>query len=238
MPWNSQSATQLLIVNASPGFTGLFVYSPSPGTGNLIASSTATAGTDPYGNAYLAGITSYGTGVASQQFFNLQGGFATLSDSASHKWLIDANANFTSPVMRLQSLATLTPLFVSQAGTAITTQPGTSNPETWHAPATAGFTTAAGVQPVEYTLLPDGNVAITGQMNASGAYTAGTTIWTMPAGYRPSTNAANVGVTIDTAGALSVAWLGISTAGTVSIPFNVANAAAVIVTGGPYRLAV
>lgn len=42
----------LLIVNASGGFTGLFVYSPRPGPGNLIAAIAGAAGTDPYGNAY------------------------------------------------------------------------------------------------------------------------------------------------------------------------------------------
>jgi hypothetical protein len=41
----------LLIVNASGGFTGLFVYSPAPGPGNLIGAITGAASTtDPYGN--------------------------------------------------------------------------------------------------------------------------------------------------------------------------------------------
>ena len=39
--------------------SGLFVYSPIPATGNLVASIAAAAGTDPYGNAYLAGICDY-----------------------------------------------------------------------------------------------------------------------------------------------------------------------------------
>jgi hypothetical protein len=37
----------------------LFVYSGSPALGNLIASIAAVAGTDPYGNAYPAGFTSF-----------------------------------------------------------------------------------------------------------------------------------------------------------------------------------
>lgn len=45
----------LLIIDASGAFTGLFVYSPAPGAGNLLVSIAAAAGTDPYGNAYLAG---------------------------------------------------------------------------------------------------------------------------------------------------------------------------------------
>jgi len=37
----------------------LFVYSAAPGAGNLIASIAAQAGTDPYGNAFVSGETSY-----------------------------------------------------------------------------------------------------------------------------------------------------------------------------------
>lgn len=61
----------LLIITASGGFTGLFVYNPAQGHSNLVDSIAATGGTDPYGNVYQAGITSYpgggsGTGVYSQ----------------------------------------------------------------------------------------------------------------------------------------------------------------------------
>lgn len=59
MKWQNQVVFPLLIINASGTFTGLFVYSPSIGAGNLIASIAAQAGTDPYGNAYLSGFTSY-----------------------------------------------------------------------------------------------------------------------------------------------------------------------------------
>lgn len=36
-------------------------YSGTPALGNLVASIAATAGVDPFGNAYLAGFTTYGT---------------------------------------------------------------------------------------------------------------------------------------------------------------------------------
>jgi hypothetical protein len=36
--------------------TGVFVYSPSPGAGNLIGSWSGMAGTDSYGNSYPAGL--------------------------------------------------------------------------------------------------------------------------------------------------------------------------------------
>jgi hypothetical protein len=62
----------LLIVTPTGGFTGLFVYSPGPGHGNLIASTTSAAGTDPYGNAFLGASASYASsaGIAAGYDFN------------------------------------------------------------------------------------------------------------------------------------------------------------------------
>jgi len=44
---------------SSNGSTGLFVYSGAPALGNLVGSIASVPGTDPYGNAYLAGLTGY-----------------------------------------------------------------------------------------------------------------------------------------------------------------------------------
>lgn len=55
MGWKN-NLFQLLIIEDTAGFSGLFVYAPAPGHGNLIGSWTAQAGTDPYGNAYPAGL--------------------------------------------------------------------------------------------------------------------------------------------------------------------------------------
>jgi hypothetical protein len=63
--------------------SGEFFYSGTPATGNLVASNTTAAGTDPYGNIYLANISSYGAGFAS----SLGGGFSTLyTGSLSVGW--------------------------------------------------------------------------------------------------------------------------------------------------------
>src|ERR1700685_3918734 len=43
-----------VIVEGAKG--GIFIYSPSPGAGNLIGSWTAQAGTDAYGNSYPQGL--------------------------------------------------------------------------------------------------------------------------------------------------------------------------------------
>lgn len=58
-----------VIVFGSGKNTGVFVYSPAPAFGNLIASIAALGNVDPYGNAYLPGIVNYfisGTSVAVQ----------------------------------------------------------------------------------------------------------------------------------------------------------------------------
>jgi len=49
----------LLVVTAGGGYTGLFVYNPAPGAGNLIASTAAISGTDPSGNAFFEGTAAY-----------------------------------------------------------------------------------------------------------------------------------------------------------------------------------
>jgi hypothetical protein len=50
------------VIIVGPG-GGLFVYSPTAAAGNLVASISATAGTDPYGNAYVSGIADYSPGA-------------------------------------------------------------------------------------------------------------------------------------------------------------------------------
>lgn len=55
----SNTSTELVIIQAGGTFTGLFVYSPTIGADNLVASIAAQAGTDPYGNPYLQGVAVY-----------------------------------------------------------------------------------------------------------------------------------------------------------------------------------
>lgn len=53
--WSNDTPRRVVIVEGTP-YSGLFFYSPAPGHGNLVGSWTVQAGTDPYGNAYPAGI--------------------------------------------------------------------------------------------------------------------------------------------------------------------------------------
>lgn len=75
---------QNFIINGS----GAFFYVPSAGFGNLIGSDAATAGTDQYGNAYLAGTTNYtqvgGVFFAQQSTIGIQ--FFTAA-SAAGPWV-------------------------------------------------------------------------------------------------------------------------------------------------------
>lgn len=48
-----------VIISGSGAAVGIFVYSGNPAAGNLAESITAANGTDPFGNATLAGFTSY-----------------------------------------------------------------------------------------------------------------------------------------------------------------------------------
>jgi hypothetical protein len=57
-PWSNPS-TSLIIVQAPPGFTGIFMYTPNVGAGHLVISETPTSGTDHNTNAYLSGQTTY-----------------------------------------------------------------------------------------------------------------------------------------------------------------------------------
>jgi hypothetical protein len=54
----SQQPNYTVIVQGGAG-SGVFVYNPSQGAGFLVASIAAQGGTDPSGNAYVAGNASY-----------------------------------------------------------------------------------------------------------------------------------------------------------------------------------
>lgn len=87
--WSNQLVDLIILAAASSGFSGFFTYSPTPGTGNLTGSVTAAAGVDPYGNHYLATISSYNN--ASGFAASLGGGFVTLyTGSLAGGWSVAA----------------------------------------------------------------------------------------------------------------------------------------------------
>lgn len=98
MGWSNQPVVAPVVVIVAGGNgEGLFVYSGTPATGNLIASIAATAGTDAHGNAYQAGVTSYGP----VNFSQLLGGAVNLGPLAGGSFL--ANVAVTGTDLLLQS---------------------------------------------------------------------------------------------------------------------------------------
>lgn len=57
---NLVNARRVVVFGATGG---IFVYNGTPALGNLIGTITPGAGTDPYGNAYVGGVTSYIPGL-------------------------------------------------------------------------------------------------------------------------------------------------------------------------------
>jgi hypothetical protein len=77
--WSNDASNLIILIEDITGYSGLFGYSPAPGAGTLVFSITANAGTDPYGNAYAAGITLYGP----EGTINLDGTSATWNDTVN-----------------------------------------------------------------------------------------------------------------------------------------------------------
>ena len=69
MGWSNVAAavlevTTIIIEGGAGTGSGIFVYYPEPGNGNLVATLTPTSGTDPYGNNYSGpGLFVYGIGA-------------------------------------------------------------------------------------------------------------------------------------------------------------------------------
>jgi hypothetical protein len=99
--WSNQTAVRVIVVEGGV-YTGLFFYVPVPGPGNLVASWTAQAGTDPYGNAYPAGIAIFnGSEVLIGNWNTL--GLQIFSNSGAGEVLFDSNATGASPAMEMLS---------------------------------------------------------------------------------------------------------------------------------------
>ena len=57
--WDEPGLLSVLLIATSLAGSGIFVYDPSPGAGNLIGSETAVSGDDLYGNLALPGKVTY-----------------------------------------------------------------------------------------------------------------------------------------------------------------------------------
>lgn len=160
---------------------GAFFYNGTPANGNLIASIASAAGTDAFGNAYLAGVVSYQFGGLTHT--QLNGGQISFDGGAGIEGgpFGELVVGTTGTQFISISFPLLNALVLSQPGT-------TSTPETWH-PITLDAGWTATVTP-QYRMLPDGNVQVRGQASHAGT-TAATNINSgvpIPFSYWPAAN--------------------------------------------------
>ncbi len=200
MPWSNQ-ATNLVVVQAGTGFTGIFVYNGAPAAGNLIASTAADPGTDNHGNAYLGGFTVYTTAAPFEAMQTLAGeiNFYTAASQAGPWTNTNMHIGFTFLGGVAQELTLVAPFLSLNNGTGIAVdspwnaiQPGTNVAETWHSPSmAAGFADAGTTSAVGFQLEPvgtGGRVRLRGRVNLTANQASGATMFTLPAGYQPVQN--------------------------------------------------
>jgi hypothetical protein len=237
-----------LVIVFGTGFSGVFVYSPAPGAGNLIASVAALAGTDPYGNTYPSGISSQSGGIEAI----LSGKELSWDAPADHP--SNLPAIFAAPSAAIGNSLEITTgtgsggvtagaltLYDSAASSTVSAIPSGSPgifvafgcplvTDTWHAmPAMSVGWTASGF--AKYRLTAQGDLQVAFQDLVPGSDTDGTTIWaasSLPAAYRPPANHRVVCYTDilrqPSAGVFSGAALSFQTDGSVQC-FGIAGAA-------------
>jgi hypothetical protein len=168
-----------LVIVFGTGFSGVFVYDPSPAAGDLIASMAAAQATDPYSNVYLPGVVGYfdtGSGLQAVQLGTSQGiGFYTAPTEAG-PWTQVAAINGGGPDISISSNR-----FIVAEQEVVALDPVTpTQPEGWHA-----FTGSSGITSFDanrYRKTTDNCVEIDVQLvNSSTSVTLGT----LPSAYRP-----------------------------------------------------
>lgn len=188
---------------------GSFLYSGTPAAGNLIASIAPVAGNDAAwtsgaGNNYQEGVTSYSTGI----YVSLDGGQLNFSNGA----YISESTNYIN--FGGKPLNIMVP--INSVLDAV--QPGTTaTAEGWHTLTLANSWTGT----LQYKLKPDNTVMLRSQGTLTvGTRTTGTTIGTLPTGYRPTYQAdMPISVTANTSGAASVnsPFFTIATTGVITV---------------------
>jgi hypothetical protein len=173
--------------------SGQYVYSGTPGAGNLIYSVAPFNGSDPFGNTVFGGTTTYtalapgGPYLAIQTFGGEIETFTSASASAAPgAWTSQMQLGFQSAGYGLSIAGPFVSVSSPLAPILIAVEPGTTvTPETWHAVTVpAGMTGNIRVMilPLSGMAVLDVNVVITSNLGAVTTYTGGT----LPApGYYP-----------------------------------------------------
>lgn len=183
---------RFIIIFGSTG--GLFVYNGNPAFGNLITTITATSGTDPYGNAYIGGDTTYvnlgGSGYAAMQYAADGLRRYTAPAGAGGPYGLDSSILLDATGAHVNAAATVGTL-TSIGGTAA--RPSVVTTDTWHVVGSGGGEPAfqsgwanagGGLASLQFSLLPENAVQVIGMLNPAGL--TGALVFTIPAGYRPA----------------------------------------------------
>ena len=171
------------VVVATPG-GGIFVYSPTAGAGNLIASIAPQSGTDRYGNAYHRGIMDQDPSNTLQTV--IDGGSITMTKLSGA--LVPPRLTLDDLTKAVQGETIVAPDLV-RAPLMGTVDPATFNtPETWHNLGAMSNGWSAGGH-AQYKLSVEGELWLSLKDILPGATIAdGTIIWSaangLPAAYR------------------------------------------------------
>jgi len=210
--WNEPGILTVVLISGGVPGSGLFVYSGVPAKGNLIASISAVAGTDVYGNTIREGVTAYKPdglgGFLARMALSSNAGDLEFQSAATAAigFLASAAAGGGGSAITIQTegysgdtfndLTIQSPnaggvLIWNGAGGIETrgpvviddpASPGT--PETWHSLGTlANYTVNIG----RYRLTSQGELELDVNVSSAGA-NAGTTTFstTIAAAYRPT----------------------------------------------------
>jgi len=176
--------------------TDLF-YSGAPAAGNLVASISASGGTDSFGNQYLAGVNSYtligGTYFAIVTNSGVVGYYSSTPNMGP--WALNVQTKYNGSSGYLEIGAPGAPaLSVGDGVTATNIKVSSNYPvtaDTWHnVTGGIGFQNGwadkgGGFRQVSYRKTPENEVEITG-VAAGGTTTNNTIVFTLPAGYIPA----------------------------------------------------
>jgi hypothetical protein len=164
MGWNNQVVQLLVISEAATGYSGIFIYTPAPGPGNLLISIASVAGTDPYGNYYPAGFNDSAPG-GSQAAINITDGQIALTDVAGNTWGMYPAVIGGSPYLNFWTPGSGNGAMYLDTNGNIHSNSGfiANTPEQWNTvPLDAGWSTLAGHSVPRYRLLPTYEVELDG----------------------------------------------------------------------------
>lgn len=176
-------------------------YSGTPALGNLIASISGTAGFDSFGNRIPQGITAQ---AANGALISLIPG----APSPTLQFVDSSGLNVAQIVQDIPSVGidnihfgNVTNVWVDSGG-LITSLPhkvidpvaGFPTVETWHnLSLSGGYTNQGAPQPTSsYRMTNDLEVELVGAITGGASFADGTTVATLPAGYRPGHTITNV----------------------------------------------